>query len=36
MKFRLNPTFYLGGDVNFEQFQDDRHVAILDIKTERF
>ena len=25
MKFRLNPTFCLGGDVNFEELQDNHH-----------
>ena len=29
MKFRLNPTFCLGGDVSFEEFQDDHHGGYL-------
>ena len=29
MKLRLNPTFCLGGVVDFEEFQDDRHGGLL-------
>ena len=36
MKFRLKPTFCLGGAVNFEEFKMTAMVAIFDIKTERF
>ena len=36
MKFRLNPTFSLGGAVNFEEIKMTAMVAIFDIKTERF
>ena len=37
-KFGLNPAYGLGGweDMSFEEFQDGRMVAILDIRTERF
>ena len=29
MKLRLNRTFCLGGVVDFEEFQDDRHGGLL-------